>query len=69
MPAGFHSMLPMYRVKFLYAEVLSALSTVMPPVAAMRAVQVFSVLLFGASCCCGCARPARWRWRRFWRPC
>ena len=46
--AAFHSMLPMYRVKFLYAEMLSGLSQVMPPVAAMRAVQVFSVLLFGA---------------------
>ena len=45
--AAFHSMLPMYRVKFLYAEVLSGLSQVMPPVMAMRAVQVFSVLLFG----------------------
>ena len=41
-------MLPMYRVKFLYAEMLSGLSQVMPPVAAMQAVQVFSVLLFGA---------------------
>ncbi len=46
--AAFHSMLPMYRVKFLYAEVLSGLSKVMPPIAAMQAVQVFSVLLFGA---------------------
>ena len=46
--AAFHSMLPMYRVKFLYAEMLSGLSKVMPPVAAMQAVQVFSALLFGA---------------------
>ena len=46
--AAFHSMLPMYRVKFLYAEILSGLSQVMSPVAAMQAVQVFSTLLFGA---------------------
>ena len=46
--AAFHSMLPMYRVKFLYAEILAGLSKVMPPVAAMSAVQVFSTLLFGA---------------------
>ena len=46
--AAFHSMLPMYRVKFLYAEILSGLSQVMSPVAAMHAVQVFSTLLFGA---------------------
>jgi hypothetical protein len=46
--ADFHSLLSMYRVKFLYAEVLSALSHVMSPVEAMRAVSVFSVLLFGA---------------------
>ena len=46
-PAAFHSMLPMYRVKFLYAEVLSALSNVMQPVAAVRAISVFSTLLFG----------------------
>lgn len=45
--ADFHSMLGMYRVKFLYAEVLSTLSTVMSPVNAMHAVSVFSVLLFG----------------------
>jgi hypothetical protein len=44
----FHSMLGMYRIKFLYAEILSGLSTVMSPVEAIRAVQVFSVLLFGA---------------------
>jgi hypothetical protein len=46
-PAAFHSMLPMYRVKFLYAEVLSVLTGVMQPVAAIRAVSVFSTLLFG----------------------
>ena len=46
--AAFHSMLPMYRVKFLYAEILAGLSKAMPPVAAMSAVQVFSTLLFGA---------------------
>ena len=47
-PAAFHSMLSMYRVKFLYAEILSTLSQVMSPIAAMRAVQIFSTLLFGA---------------------
>ncbi|MBZ9742479.1 MULTISPECIES: glycosyltransferase 87 family protein [unclassified Mesorhizobium] len=46
--ADFHSLLGMYRIKFLYAEILSTLSAVMSPVAAMRLVQVFSVLLFGA---------------------
>jgi hypothetical protein len=46
--ADFHSLLGMYRVKFLYAEILSTLSSVVSPVEAMRAVQVFSVLLFGA---------------------
>jgi hypothetical protein len=46
-PAAFHSMLPMYRVKFLYAEVLSALINVMQPVAAVRAVSVLSTVLFG----------------------
>jgi hypothetical protein len=46
-PAAFHSMLPMYRVKFLYAEVLSGLLNVMQPVAAVRAISVFSTLLFG----------------------
>lgn len=45
--ADFHSLLGMYRVKFLYAETVSALSHVMSPVEAMRAVSVLSVLLFG----------------------
>lgn len=44
----FQSLLGMYRVKFLYAEVLSSLSKVMSPVEAMRAVQVLATLLFGA---------------------
>ncbi|RVD61682.1 MULTISPECIES: hypothetical protein [unclassified Mesorhizobium] len=44
----FHSLLGMYRIKFLYAEILSSLSHVVSPVEAMRLVQVFSVLLFGA---------------------
>lgn len=47
-PAGFHSMLPMYRVKFLYVEALSTLTNAMQPVAAMRAIQVFATLFFGA---------------------
>ncbi|CDX12685.1 conserved membrane hypothetical protein [Mesorhizobium sp. ORS 3324] len=46
--ADFHSLLGMYRIKFLYAEILSGLSHVVSPVDAMRLVQVFSVLLFGA---------------------
>ena len=46
--ADFHSLLGMYRIKFLYAEILSTLSSVMSPVEAMRIVSVFSVLLFGA---------------------
>ncbi|AZO02159.1 MULTISPECIES: hypothetical protein [unclassified Mesorhizobium] len=46
--ADFHSLLGMYRIKFLYAEILSSLSHVVSPVEAMRLVQVFSVLLFGA---------------------
>ncbi|TPN81421.1 hypothetical protein FJ987_07820 [Mesorhizobium sp. CU2] len=46
--ADFHSLLGMYRIKFLYAEILSNLSHVVSPVEAMRLVQVFSVLLFGA---------------------
>jgi len=46
--ADFHSLLGMYRIKFLYAEILSTLSSVVSPVEAMRLVQVFSVLLFGA---------------------
>ncbi|TIP92859.1 MAG: hypothetical protein E5X58_13630 [Mesorhizobium sp.] len=46
--ADFHSLLGMYRIKFLYAEILSAMSSVMSPVEAMRAVSVLSVLLFGA---------------------
>ncbi|UCI04978.1 hypothetical protein [Mesorhizobium sp. B1-1-8] len=46
--ADFHSLLGMYRIKFLYAEVLSSLSHIVSPVEAMRLVQVFSVLLFGA---------------------
>jgi hypothetical protein len=45
--ADFHSLLGMYRIKFLYAEILSTLSAVMSPVEAMRLVQVFSVLMFG----------------------
>ena len=45
--ADFHSLLGMYRIKFLYAEILSSLSHVVSPVEAMRLVQVFSVLLFG----------------------
>jgi len=44
----FHSLLGMYRIKFLYAEILSGLSQVVSPVEAMRLVQVLSVLLFGA---------------------
>ncbi|RWK55348.1 hypothetical protein [Mesorhizobium sp.] len=43
----FHSLLGMYRIKFLYAEILSTMSSVMSPVEAMRAVSVLSVLLFG----------------------
>ncbi|TIO52561.1 MAG: hypothetical protein E5X80_27710 [Mesorhizobium sp.] len=46
--ADFHSLLGMYRIKFLYAEILFSLSHVVSPVEAMRLVQVFSVLLFGA---------------------
>jgi hypothetical protein len=46
--ADFHSLLGMYRIKFLYAEILSTMSSVMSPVEAMRAVSVLSVLLFGA---------------------
>ncbi|TPI31819.1 hypothetical protein FJ414_22705 [Mesorhizobium sp. B3-1-6] len=46
--ADFHSLLGMYRIKLLYAEILSGLSHVVSPVEAMRLVQVFSVLLFGA---------------------
>ncbi|MEZ2333629.1 hypothetical protein AB6802_28245 [Mesorhizobium sp. RCC_202] len=46
--ADFHSLLGMYRIKFLYAEILSGLSHVVSPVEAMRLVQAFSVLLFGA---------------------
>ncbi|TPK38166.1 DUF2029 domain-containing protein [Mesorhizobium sp. B2-5-3] len=46
--ADFHSLLGMYRIKFLYAEILSTLSAAMSPVEAMRLVQVASVLLFGA---------------------
>jgi hypothetical protein len=46
--ADFHSLLGMYRIKFLYAEILSGLSRIVSPVEAMRLVQVFSVLLFGA---------------------
>ncbi|RUU26555.1 DUF2029 domain-containing protein [Mesorhizobium sp. M6A.T.Ce.TU.016.01.1.1] len=46
--ADFHSLLGMYRVKFLYAEILSITSSVMSPVEAMRLLQVLSVLLFGA---------------------
>ncbi|QPC92440.1 hypothetical protein [Mesorhizobium sp. INR15] len=46
--ADFHSLLGMYRIKFLYAEILSTMSSVMSPVEAMRLVSVFSVLLFGA---------------------
>ncbi|TIQ20704.1 MAG: hypothetical protein E5X51_15025 [Mesorhizobium sp.] len=46
--ADFHSLLGMYRIKFLYAEILSTMSSVMSPVEAMSAVSVLSVLLFGA---------------------
>ncbi|TIO11203.1 hypothetical protein [Mesorhizobium sp.] len=45
--ADFHSLLGMYRIKFLYAEILSTMSSVMSPVEAMRMVSVLSVLLFG----------------------
>lgn len=44
----FVSLLPMYRVKFFYAELLSMMSSVMAPVTAMRVVSAISVLLFGA---------------------
>lgn len=46
--ADFHSLLGMYRIKFLYAEILSSLGHVVSPVEAMRLVQMVSVLLFGA---------------------
>lgn len=46
--ADFHSLLGMYRIKFLYAGILSSVSHVVSPVEAMRLVQVFSALLFGA---------------------
>lgn len=45
--AGFHSMMPMYRVKFLYIEMIAQLSKVMSPVAAMQAIQATSALAFG----------------------
>ncbi|SFO92925.1 hypothetical protein SAMN03159463_03283 [Mesorhizobium sp. NFR06] len=46
--SDFHSLLGMYRIKFLYAGILSGFNHVVSPVGAMRLVQVFSVLLFGA---------------------
>jgi len=46
--ADFHSLLGMYRIKFLYAQILSGLSHIVSPVEAMRLVSVISVLLFGA---------------------
>lgn len=47
--ADFVSLLPMYRVKFFYAELLSTMSAAMAPVTAMRVVSAVSVLLFGAA--------------------
>lgn len=47
-PAGFVSMLGMYRVKWLYCEVLVLLSAILPPLEAIRAVSLASAMLFGA---------------------
>lgn len=44
----FVSLLPMYRVKFFYAELLSTMGKVMSPVTAMRVISAVSVILFGA---------------------
>ncbi len=44
----FASMLPMYRVKFFYAEMISTLSNVMPPIRALHTISAFSILLIGA---------------------
>ncbi|TRD00657.1 hypothetical protein FJV76_17905 [Mesorhizobium sp. WSM4303] len=46
--ADFQSLLGMYRIKFLYAKMLSTMSALMLPVEAMRLLQVVSELLFGA---------------------
>ena len=63
--ADFHSLLGMYRIKFLYAEILSTMSSVMSPVEAMRVVCRCSRCCCSArSRCSGCGRKARWRWRR-----
>ena len=50
----FHSLLPMYRVKFFYAEMLSVVSSVMSPVMAMRVGRRFS------RCCCSAAIMLLW---------
>lgn len=47
--ADFVSLLPMYRVKYFYAELLSAMSNVMSPVTAMQLISAVSALLFGAA--------------------
>jgi len=41
--ADFHSLLGMYRIKFLYAEILSTMSAVMPSCLAPRSMAVGSV--------------------------
>ena len=44
---GFVSMLCMYRVKWLYCELLTALASIMPPFAAIRLISGVSALVFG----------------------
>jgi hypothetical protein len=43
---GFVSMLGMYRVKWLYCELLTALASIMPPFAAIRLISGVSALVF-----------------------
>ena len=45
-PTDFVSLLGMYRVKFLYGQIISVVSTFVTPVAALRLVSAFSAVLF-----------------------
>ena len=47
-PAAFVSMLGMYRVKYLYCQLLAALSALMSPIWAVRTISAVSAAAFGA---------------------
>lgn len=61
-PAAFYSMLGFYRVKWLYIEAISAMSQVLPPVSAIRAVSAISAAGIGLTMLAWLAAAGRLAW-------